>query len=226
VLLDLYNRVFQKSYDEIQTLKLKIYEAFSVKHKHNKNAELAINSEILKNPVVSQEQLQFLNTILNGPKKVELLFRASEHQFKIAAFHKQCDGIPNTLTLVRTEFGRTIGGFSSIPWDSNNSWGHDPNARCFLFSLDFQEKYSPARVDRLIYRRADYGPYFGGGNEGSDLCLWDECNKNSISYANFPCVYGREKYASGQESIRLFSGQVNGWNFRVEEYEVFRVVSQ
>ena len=50
------------------------------------------------------------------PKEFKLLYRASEHNFKAAAFHQKCDNIPNTVTLVKTQFGKVFGGFTPLTW--------------------------------------------------------------------------------------------------------------
>ena len=50
--------------------------------------------------------------------KIELLYRASEHKFSAQSFHKKCDNIADTLTLVKTEFGKVIGGFSHYAWNA------------------------------------------------------------------------------------------------------------
>ena len=50
---------------------------------------------------LKQEQAEFLLEILGNPKKITRIFRASEHAFSAAAFHNKCDGVSNTLTLVR-----------------------------------------------------------------------------------------------------------------------------
>lgn len=52
------------------------------------------------------------------------MFRASENNFSVKEFHKLCDGIPNTLTLVKTEFNKVIGGFTPIPWKSTANTLH------------------------------------------------------------------------------------------------------
>ena len=90
-----------------------------------------------------QEQLSFLNKILSNPVRVERIFRASEHNFKAAAFHKYCDNKEDTLMLVRTEFGKTIGGYTHYPWTSNNTSVNDPGCKAFIFSLDMKEKFVP-----------------------------------------------------------------------------------
>jgi hypothetical protein len=146
---------------------------------------------------LKEEQLRFLNRILNSPKKINRIFRASEHDFSSAAFHTKCNGVTDTLVLVRTEFGKTIGGFTNHAWNSSNTYVNDPNSRTFLFSLDLKEKYTPVKYDQLIYPHQSYGPCFGGGH---DLCLYDQCHINS-SYANFPFSYnleGEKKYDNGK----------------------------
>lgn len=72
---------------------------------------------------LAAEQCDFLKKILNKPKNVELLYRASENGYTASNFHSKCDKIPNTLVLVRTEFGKTIGGFTQYNWNAvSNSY--------------------------------------------------------------------------------------------------------
>ena len=71
---------------------------------------LQFNSKLVK----SAYYIDWLQTALNNPKKVELLYRASQHAFKVKPFHNKCDNIPNTLTLIRTEFDKTFGGFTNL----------------------------------------------------------------------------------------------------------------
>ena len=79
--------------------------------------------------------------ILNKPRNIKLLFRGSEYKFKAEAFHRICDNIHNTLTVVRTEFGKTIAGFSHYKWNqvSNYENVEDSNRRSFLLQLDSME---------------------------------------------------------------------------------------
>ena len=111
-------------------------------------------------------------------QRVELLFRASEHGFSAKAFHRKCDNQEDILVHVRTEFGKTIGGYTHHPWKSVNSgeWVNNSGRRAFLFSLDMREKFVPQGDDCLIYRHSDLGPVFGGGY---DICISDGCNSNS-----------------------------------------------
>jgi hypothetical protein len=156
--------------------------------------------------------------------QLQRIFRASEHAFKAGAFHEHCDGTEDTLTLVRTEFGKTIAGYSHYKWNAANSnWVHSENKKTFLLSFDKAEKYVPQDRQYLIYCDPGYGPTFGGGH---DLVLHGGCNASSQSYADFPSSYNREnssKIVNCQQSWTNFSGATDRNNFRVVEYEVFRV---
>jgi hypothetical protein len=60
-----------------------------------------------------------------------------------------------------------------------------------------------------------------------DLFIADGCNANNNSYADFPYSYNREgssKIEKSQQSYTDFCGAPSGHNFRVLEYEVFRVL--
>ena len=89
-----------------------------------------------------EKYIRFISETLNCPNKIELIFRASEHAFKANAFHTHCDNINDTLVLVRTSFGRTLGGYSHYKWNDErkdyNGYVHDSGRRSFLMQLDLQ----------------------------------------------------------------------------------------
>lgn len=119
---------------------------------------------------------------MNYPKTLQFLYRASEHSFSSYSFHNKCDNIPNTLTIVRTEFGKTIAGFTKYTWNTaKDSWVNDADKQTFLLSLDLKEKMVPLSENNLIYCSSKYGPVFGG-----DLQIQDQCNSNYNSIARFP----------------------------------------
>ena len=173
---------------------------------------------------LSYSQKVFLSNALSHPKRLRLLFRASEHKFKASKFHEHCDNIENTLTLIRTEFGMTIGGFTRYKWNQvSYSSVNSSSGEVFLLQLDSQQKMTAVNNNKLICCHSSYGPIFGGG---ADLSIHNNCNSNNYSYANFPTTYnleGPKKYINGQQSYTAFCGSTNGYNFRVEEYEVFAV---
>ena len=175
---------------------------------------------------LKSEQMGFLKEILGKPTRIERVFRASDHGFSAITFHEKCNNINDTLVLVRTEFGKTIGGFTHYPW-LPGSPGHtnDAGRRAFIFSVDMKEKFVPQGDNHLIYNWDGYGPVFGGTTK-SDIYVADDCNNNRNSYGNFPSVYNRaggDKMVRNQDSYRMFSGATDGYQFRVVEYEVFKV---
>ena len=168
----------------------------------------------------------FLHYSLGHPKRLKLLFRASEHKFKVQAFHKFCDDIEDTLTVVRTEFGKTVAGFTHYPWNSpnKNGWVRDSQKKAFLLQLDLCQKLICENNTRIIYCNKGSGPRFG-----NDLIIREDCNTNRNSYTDFPRYYnleGESQYCQNQESYSAFCGSQEGNNFIVEEYQVFEVVYQ
>lgn len=49
-------------------------------------------------------------------KAANLLYRATENDFSVRVFHEKCDGIRNTLTVLRNDLKKTLGGFSPLAW--------------------------------------------------------------------------------------------------------------
>ena len=131
----------------------------------------------------------FLHSSLGYPKKIRLLFRASEHKFKVREFHKHCDNIANTLTVVRTEFGKTVAGFTSYAWNSPNKnfWVRDDKKNAFLLQLDLCQKFNCLSTTRIICHNKGSGPHFG-----NDLIIREDCHTNNSSYTDFPRKYNLE----------------------------------
>ncbi len=107
----------------------------------------------------------------------------------------KCDNISNTLVLVKTQFGKIIGGFTHYTWNAvHNSYVNDSGKNSFLFSFDLKKKFVPVGGSHLIYCNPAYGPTFGAG---CDLFIGDKCNDSVSSYAKLPCTYnveGQEKF--------------------------------
>ncbi len=72
---------------------------------------------------------------------MNFLFRASEHSFSAASFHKYCDNIPNTFTLIKTNYGKIIAAYTPIIWDKSNTYKH-ATSTSFLLQVDINQKYS------------------------------------------------------------------------------------
>mmetsp|Transcript_92740 Transcript_92740/g.113584 ORF Transcript_92740/g.113584 Transcript_92740/m.113584 type:complete len:484 (+) Transcript_92740:165-1616(+) len=141
-----------------------------------------------------------LGTLLKSHKniwsfKFNLLYRGSRDGMNPNAFHKKCDGIVHTITIVKSNTQYVFGGYTRIPWSSSNGhYKHD--ATSFLFnikkmnvkkSLDVPQVY-PLRKNEIPYAVFHYplfGPVFGRGWDLSIFCNGDIRNSSAsqTSYA-------------------------------------------
>lgn len=72
-------------------------------------------------------------------KAANLLYRASESAFSVAEFHKRCDNVGDTLTILETEYGKVIGGYTPLAWNSTKKhWAADKSMTSFIFSIDLR----------------------------------------------------------------------------------------
>jgi len=109
-----------------------------------------------------------------------LCWRASLHGWAAATFHSLCDNKGPTVTIVKDTNNNIFGGYTNIPWRSENRYKNDPKA--FLFSLK-NPTNNPRKLPQLdsssshsVYNGANYGPTFGSGH---DLYIADSANMNS-----------------------------------------------
>jgi hypothetical protein len=106
-------------------------------------------------------------------RRFSLLFRASENKFSVSDFHKVCDEIPHTLTIIETEYGKVIGGYTPLPWNSSKKhWAADKTMNSFIFSLDLRERYGLNLAQFAIACNPEKGPIFGC----CDICIVDKGN--------------------------------------------------
>ena len=182
----------------------------------------SFDSKILPpNHKTSPESIKFIKDLLKQPKNMSLLFRASEHHFQASDFHQHCDNIDHTLVLVKTEFGKILGGYTPLRWNAvKGKFAVDLSRSSFLFSVDLKEKYPIVREKESIWCNPRCGPVFGGGS-GHDLGLPDAADKES--FFCFPNAYdGMGKYSRNKAGFEAYSGSSTS-QCGVEEYEVFRV---
>ena len=78
------------------------------------------DSVVLQRKGNQEEDMDYIKKILKQPYSINLIFRTSKHSFSAARFHDYCDDLNDTLILIRTEFGKTILGFSHYKWNEKN----------------------------------------------------------------------------------------------------------
>ena len=145
------NKEFLKLNDEIKNLK-----------KNNKSKDekkIAFNSSIM-----NENEFQMIkSTIEHKVNKtvigIRKLYQATIDGEESSKFHSKCDGIKNTITLIKSARNRRFGGFTSESWDTSSTYKDDNT--CFLFSLDKQKIYPIKKNGKAIACYNGYGPVFG-----------------------------------------------------------------
>ena len=152
-------------------------------------------------------------------KGLKKLYQATIDGGECSIFHKKCDNIPNTLTIIKSAGYRRFGGFTTVEWDTSGKFKDDKKS--FLFSLDKMKIYSFKNNGKAIYCHKDYGPTFGAGYTikigGNPLN-----EKKLYTYEFFPdgCSY----IFNHDNSALSESGKGNSSNIYAMEYEVFEVI--
>jgi len=100
-----------------------------------------LNSSIFKNStILTQEQSISLKQILNFTNtntSFSLIYQASRDGFGLKDFHSKCDGILNTVMIVKTKDSYVFGGFTTQDWTDLNGYKLDPDA--FLFNTNAKQ---------------------------------------------------------------------------------------
>ncbi len=170
---------------------------------------LILNSDTLQNALKSL--IGFEN------KKFVLIYRGSRDGFRGYNFHTHCNGVNDTLTVVKTVDGNIMGGFAAKDWTSENIYVYDPQA--FIYSLvnpyNSPVKNGPitASSANQLYTGETYGPTWGN----HDLHIADNCNQITNSYVE------SNSFTSPAQGTRqtVYSAR----NFLVAEIEVYATIS-
>ena len=190
-----------------------------------------------------KEDFDLMQLLMNqsiNMNQPELLYRASEHECCFYKFHELCDGQGATVTIIETNFGNIIGGYTPIPWSSKNV-RMKRDGTSFLFLLRKGESsctkvecpkiwnfldQGRASAEFEVVHSPDDGPCFGGG---SDLYIKDKCNvcRDLEFCQRSPCCYS-SRWSYLDDSLDFTGGTINSGHpgtsyFIVKEYEVFKI---
>jgi hypothetical protein len=143
--------------------------------------------------------------MLNVPDlKLQLVYKATKNGFKESDFHSLCDNKCPTISVIKSEHNRTFGGYTDLPWHSQNS--HIPgNGNSFIFQLDSNTKHPCINKDYELFGCNYYSVFFGGG---SDFAISDNSDRNLSSVSNLGDSYalpqGVEK--NSKEALSYLAG--------------------
>ena len=175
---------------------------------------------------MKENEFDFIKKKIEGKtdkevKELKKLYQATVDGDGALGFHSRCDGIPNTLILIKSAGNRRFGGFTSQSWYSNDNctYVNDPNA--FLFSLDKQKIYSYKNNGKAICNYKGGGPIFGADY---DVSINDHCILNKNLYTNESsqnCCYN---YDGDNGDNNALSEDGKGSGTYAVEYAVFHVI--
>jgi hypothetical protein len=156
--------------------------------------------------------------ITGSAKKLELLYRGTEHGWKGADFHRMCDNQGPTVTVVQVG-ARLFGAYTSRPW--GGAGGYQQAGQVFLFRLTdgtvagAQPVMLPcSKPAKGVYDKNSYGPTFGGG---CDLHIADNATNNSSSCSNAGNSFTLPAGHTGEQQTFLAGSHT----FTPSEVEVF-----
>lgn len=183
-----------------------------------------LKSNILGNQCFEDELLD----LCEFPKdqKWKLAYRASEDGFSAVDFHRKCDNLPNTLTIIKSDKGYIFGGFTSSLWNKV-PYGFVRDKNAFIFSL-LNKDHMPIKIkvregseEYAIVGNERFGPMFGGD---IDLVIYDNSNMNSASFSDLGSVYPNP-FLNSKTSSKEKGFLAGSRNFRVIEIEVFQTLN-
>ena len=152
-------------------------------------------------------------------KELKKLYQASFDGDSAINFHSRCDGIKNTLVLIKSAGNRRFGGFNSQVWTSTYDSYEIDDKNAFLFSLDKKKIYHYNNKGCSIYCSKYDGPCFGYGSYGiriGDHCICEKELYTQSSNEKCSFDFGGDKNALAEN--------LNGCGVRALEVEVFLVV--
>jgi len=100
---------------------------YKMRNMYNRSSLFDINEFEMVKLEIEKKKCQSIK----GLKK---LYQATVDGGDCSIFHKKCDNIPNTLTIIKSAGYRRFGGFTTVEWDISGKFKDDKNT--FLFSLD------------------------------------------------------------------------------------------
>lgn len=138
-----------KLQSQLQNQLDKIKDLYSIESKKQKlssiSTTISISNDIAGlNSRITHEH-DYIRSLFskNSIKGMTLLYRASQNHFSASEFHKKCDSITETLTIIETEYGKIIGGYTPLAWNSSKKhWAADKTMTSFIFSIDLKEKFT------------------------------------------------------------------------------------
>lgn len=157
--------------------------------------------------LISEFDQKIVETMTRGTVKC-ICYRYTTDGQTPSDFHKRCDHLQGTLTIIRTEDEFVFGGYTSQSWSGNEE---KKDNKAFLFSTIIKTIF-PVKKDYIaINAKPILFPTFG----------MDDIYLSSESFST------RSEFQS-YEMVGMFIGGLNGGNekFKIKEMEVFELYGE
>ena len=164
-----------------------------------------------------------LSTRFAEDKDWFLVYRGTLDGFGAADFHRECDGVAKTVTIVKSTNGNIFGGYTDKLWLASPYAKQIPGDNSFIFSLvNEQNKPFIATAKKYvdaIWSNCDCGPCFGF--IGTDIKIASDSNINTASSSTFGCSYEHQDYIYKTYEAKTILAGSN--KFQTTEIEVFLI---
>jgi hypothetical protein len=154
--------------------------------------------------------------------KWTLIYRGTKDGFGAIDFHRECDGVAKTVTIVKTTNGNIFGGYTDLTWSSPTTLTDYIDNNAFIFSLVNEKNQQfismPKNNQGSICCYSGYGPVFGNKQSNRDICIASNSNMNTSSSSVLGSSFERTDISHDTQLI-LAGSQ----NFQTVEVEVYRI---
>jgi hypothetical protein len=80
--------------------------------------------------------------MMNKPDlQLSLLYKGQREGSSALSFHFRCDNKGPTICLIKSEHGKTFGGYTNLNWNSYDNWIAG-EGKSFIFQLDYNTKHN------------------------------------------------------------------------------------
>ncbi len=208
------NKELKKEINDLKN-KINLLERKNIDNNNVKDKLEMDKSMIIKENEEDMIILEIEKRMNKQIKKLKKLYQATVDGGDSKNFHLKCDNIPNTLVLIKSEGERRFGGFTTIPWKSEEEFVMDSKMTTFVFSLDTKKIYNLKSInENAVYHCINSGPCFGNGR---DIALDGNPIKENTLFTNkFSFDY--------QEDNQPLSEYYSYNRGKVVEYEVYQIL--
>ena len=162
----------------------------------------------------------------NSKIDFKLLYRGTVDGKSAYDFHRKCDGIKKTISIIKTDNGAIFGGYAEYAWSKNGfGWVMD-DLNSFVFSLSLMKIYNSTKLHNEKYHMGeDSGPQFYGYTvsdyTGYTVSDHRPFGSDSQGFGRYDDVNRHFSGFTSNNELNLGKGY-----YYISEIEVFQVINK